>query len=165
MVRLRLRLPAQPRAALAARRCLVAPRAPLLAGVAAAAVACATATTAPRCAERSPRIVRMAEFLRTARDDAQVPAGMVPGAQYWVVMGNQASDADSIITSICMAYFTAHRLAGEGVIVLPMIQCPRADYSLRAETVSLLRGSGISDDLLCFGGNATDDGARAPLLP
>ena len=43
--------------------------------------------------------------------------------------------------------------------MLPLIQCPREDYSLRAETVSLLRSIGIGDELLCFGGNATDDGA------
>ena len=42
--------------------------------------------------------------------------------------------------------------------MLPLIQCPREDYSLRAETVSLLRSIGIGDELLCFGGNATDDG-------
>jgi exopolyphosphatase len=74
-----------------------------------------------------------------------------------VVVGNQASDADSIITAICMAYLTAHRLADPGTIVLPLVQCPRADYSLRAETVSLLRSVGIGDELLVFGGNATDD--------
>ena len=41
--------------------------------------------------------------------------------------------------------------------MLPFVQCPRDDYCLRAETVSLLRGVGIEDELLTFGGNAYDD--------
>ena len=33
-------------------------------------------------------------------------------------------------------------------VVLPMVQCARNDYCLRAETVSLLRGCGLEDELL-----------------
>ena len=34
--------------------------------------------------------------------------------QVWVVMGNEASDADSIITALTMAYLTAHSDESEG---------------------------------------------------
>ena len=98
-------------------------RRPLLAAAAAAAAACATSTGAAAaaagvlpsaspasCAAAAAPRVGLRDFLRAARDDAKVAAGLAPGpAQYWVVVGNQASDADSIITAICMAYFTAHR--------------------------------------------------------
>jgi hypothetical protein len=47
------------------------------------------------------------DFLSQSVRDAKVSAGLAPSpAKYWVVMGNQAADADSIITALTMAYLT-----------------------------------------------------------
>ena len=48
--------------------------------------------------------------------------------------------------------------------MLPLVQCAAADYRLRAESVALLRELGITDAMLTFGGNATDDAVRTIAL-
>ena len=69
-----------------------------------------------------------------------------------VVMGNQASDADSMVSSIVYAYclhWDAHQHKsgnsdGDGLgLFIPMMPIPRADFALRFETAALFDRLGI----------------------
>lgn len=95
-----------------------------------AATVATTTTTALLCGEsltggascEAPSTLR--DFLLQSVQEAEVGAGLRPApAKYWVVMGNQAADADSIITAITMAYLTKRKLC-----VLCCQPVPRASH-------------------------------------
>lgn len=75
-----------------------------------------------------------------------------------IVAGNEASDADSIITSITYGYLEDHlnaftddeeKAKNTSRVFIPIIKCKRAEMRLRQETLSILSDSGVDpNDLI-----------------
>jgi len=66
-----------------------------------------------------------------------------------IVMGNEAADADSIISSICQAYFLSKISGGNTDIYAPILSITAEELLLRRETVILLEMAGIhQEDIL-----------------
>lgn len=71
-------------------------------------------------------------------------------------VGNEACDADSICSAICMAIFrggVAAATAGEsneGVVHVPVMPIPRADLALRREVLVLFELCGVDPALVVF---------------
>jgi hypothetical protein len=64
--------------------------------------------------------------------------------------GNEASDADSIVSSICMAYACQQSMPSALHLCAPWVQCRRDDFKIRAETDALLRQAGVNPDWLVY---------------
>jgi len=64
-----------------------------------------------------------------------------------LVTGNEASDADSIVSALTCAYLSDK---GKG-ITIPLVMCDRDDVALRRETVLLLEKCGVDVSKLFFG--------------
>ena len=64
-----------------------------------------------------------------------------------VVVGNEAADLDSVVSSLCYAYLHSIR---SGTAAVALINCTRSDFVLRTEILYLLSLSGISPDDLLF---------------
>ncbi len=63
-----------------------------------------------------------------------------------VVVGNEAADLDSVVSSLCYAYLHTLR---SGTAAVALINCTRSDFVLRKEILYLLALAGIPlDDLL-----------------
>ena len=71
-----------------------------------------------------------------------------------LVMGNQAADADSIISSICLSYLMNHERGSmicngdsadgsKDVIAMPIIPISRSEMDLRPETLLLFKRVGV----------------------
>ena len=68
-----------------------------------------------------------------------------------VVIGNEAADADSIVSSLCLSLYHAHKSeAGDAELQLPVMPIPRADLALRRETVVLLSKGNIDPKDIIF---------------
>ena len=68
-----------------------------------------------------------------------------------IVLGNQASDADSIISSLCHAYFAQQRNNSANISYVPAICIPRAEIHFRREVKLLLELVDLDlDDLICL---------------
>jgi exopolyphosphatase len=52
-----------------------------------------------------------------------------------IVMGNEASDADSIVSSMVFAWFLTEKAEGRSMYV-PVMNIPKQDLELRAEVFS-----------------------------
>ena len=85
-------------------------------------------------------------------------------------MGNEASDFDSIVSSIAYAFFLTSRSSAAGAIpVVPVMHMLRGDLPLRTEVPWLLESVGVDAGLLTY----LDDAdlprlhkcAPAPVLP
>ena len=60
------------------------------------------------------------------------------------VLGNEASDLDSMVSSVMYAYHAGQARADEnGPVVLPLINIPRADFKLRREAAYLFESTGV----------------------
>ena len=67
------------------------------------------------------------------------------------VLGNEASDLDSMVCSIMYAYYADQVIADEkSPVFLPLINTPRADFKLRTEAVHLFEVTGIDLGNLLF---------------
>ena len=67
-----------------------------------------------------------------------------------LVAGNEASDADSIVTAQVYGYLK-HQLAADGDgPVVPVVMCNREDVTLRKETTILLEQCGVDYNHLVF---------------
>lgn len=67
------------------------------------------------------------------------------------VLGNEASDLDSMASSVMYAYYAGQVLADEkDHVFLPLINIPRADFKLRTEAVYLFHATGIELGNLLF---------------
>ena len=80
--------------------------------------------------------------------------GGVGGGGLHVSIGNEAGDADSLVSAICHSYVkdattstTADAAAFEHV---PVLSIPRGDFKLRPETSELMALAGLSTEHLCF---------------
>lgn len=64
---------------------------------------------------------------------------MADGCDADTVSGNEAGDADSIVSSICYAYWLHHhRPQQQQEVVAPLLPIARSELSLRTETVRLM---------------------------
>eukprot|EP01130_Rhizamoeba_saxonica_P005353 TRINITY_DN2149_c0_g1_i2.p1 TRINITY_DN2149_c0_g1~~TRINITY_DN2149_c0_g1_i2.p1 ORF type:complete len:376 (-),score=86.22 TRINITY_DN2149_c0_g1_i2:44-1126(-) len=66
---------------------------------------------------------------------------------YKLVIGNEASDLDSIISAISYAYIAT---LGRNELTLPIVPVPRADLPLRTEVTYLFDLVGVDQDALIF---------------
>lgn len=90
-------------------------------------------------------------FLQKAAYAAKQPLAAKisdPAKKITICIGNEASDADSIVSSLCLAYLkqqqhaAAHSAAGEeeeDKAFVPVVSVPRSILKLRRETQLLLR--------------------------
>lgn len=66
-----------------------------------------------------------------------------------VVIGNEAADADTIVSSICLAHFLHATRSSEddeaGVQYVPVLPLLRAELKLRPETLLLFRLAGLKE--------------------
>jgi len=97
----------------------------------------------------------LGEYASTLGSAVSKPAGPVV-----LVSGNEASDADSIITALLYAYLLQHDAANTGETTVPVVKCNRDDMKLRSETVLLLQLCGVDPSHLVF----LDDASAAELL-
>lgn len=68
-----------------------------------------------------------------------------------VVLGNQASDADSIVSSVCYAKYLQDRNSDGAVVHIPSTLMPRTDLVFRREVQLLLNTVDVDlGDLLCI---------------
>ncbi|ODV66666.1 DHH phosphoesterase [Hyphopichia burtonii NRRL Y-1933] len=64
------------------------------------------------------------------------------------VTGNQSADMDSVISAISYSYFQF--IFDPSITLVPLINIPRADLSLRRDIVLLLKSHSITEDVLFF---------------
>jgi len=74
--------------------------------------------------------------------------------------GNEASDADSIVSALLYAYWKREEALATGAVSIPLVACAREDVCLRRETVLLLELCGVNARDLVF---QSDAGASALL--
>ncbi|KAM9806736.1 exopolyphosphatase PRUNE1 isoform 3-T3 [Syngnathus typhle] len=115
----------------------------------------------------------MDEFLYACHAAVQTSAGLPSGCPFHVVLGNEACDLDSMVSSLAYAYFlskvspcpVAPRLVQcavqaatfsgqtcgiEEAFVVPLLNIQQEELPLRSDNVFLLRQIGLSPDLLLF---------------
>ncbi|XP_054638421.1 exopolyphosphatase PRUNE1 isoform X2 [Dunckerocampus dactyliophorus] len=68
---------------------------------------------------------------------------------FHVVLGNEACDLDSMVSTLVYAYFLSKTRGGE-VLSIPLLNIRQADLVLRPDNVFLLHQNGLSPDLLLF---------------
>ena len=61
----------------------------------------------------------------------------LPQSTVNIVMGNEASDADSIISSIAYAWYLTHR-CDQKQLYVPVMNIPKEDLALRGEVCSII---------------------------
>lgn len=66
------------------------------------------------------------------------------------VLGNEAADLDSMASSVLYAHLLSATKQSGGRDVLPIINIPRSDFSLRTEAVWLFSEAGVDVDSLVF---------------
>ncbi|XP_075994984.1 exopolyphosphatase PRUNE1 [Genypterus blacodes] len=90
----------------------------------------------------------MEEFLTRCCQSVKDNAGGA-GAGVHVVLGNEACDLDSMVSSLAYAYFLSKTLPSEP-LVLPVLNICGSDLALRPDNLFLLRQTGLSPDVLLF---------------
>jgi len=68
-----------------------------------------------------------------------------------VVLGSEAADLDSIVSSLLYAYFLS--VTEPETNPAALVQIPRADFRLRSEAVYLFQKAGLDQGLLNFAGD------------
>jgi len=71
-----------------------------------------------------------------------------------VVVGNQASDMDSICCALTLAYLRTVTQCADNEVCLPLVACNREDSTMRGETVFALKQAGVEMADLVFGDDA-----------
>ncbi|XP_061112028.1 exopolyphosphatase PRUNE1-like [Conger conger] len=69
---------------------------------------------------------------------------------FHVVLGNEACDVDSMVSTLSFAYFLFKTSGSAGRTPVPVLNIPRADFPLRTDSVFLLRESGLAQQDLVF---------------
>jgi len=69
------------------------------------------------------------------------------GQHATVIMGNEACDLDSGVSSLCLAF---HRATSQQQHALPLLNIPSMDFSLKTELVAALAEEGITESSLLF---------------
>jgi inorganic pyrophosphatase/exopolyphosphatase len=91
----------------------------------------------------------------TATKAKAAAAGSEEKVLFDIVIGNEAGDCDSIVSSLLQAYYlssTSYKFVRmeEMRHVFPVLPIPEADFKLRGETCALLKKCGILPDELIF---------------
>ncbi|KAH7106863.1 DHH phosphoesterase [Auriculariales sp. MPI-PUGE-AT-0066] len=104
-----------------------------------------SASTSRISLSHAPSSGTLAEFLSTSKQGYLQSLREGKGSDWIVVMGNEAGDLDTLVSSIAYAYFS-----GNNTVALQ--QTPRADLRLRPENMYALERSslGTGDSLLCI---------------
>ena len=94
----------------------------------------------------------LSSFLGACR--VHLEAALAPGrtVRVRVALGNEGADLDSMVSALVYA---AHRsAAGEDAkgpqVMVPLINCARADFPLRTEAVELFKSLGLGPERLLF---------------
>ncbi|XP_061112029.1 exopolyphosphatase PRUNE1-like [Conger conger] len=69
---------------------------------------------------------------------------------FHVVLGNEACDVDSMVSTLSFAYFLFKTSGSAGRTPVPVLNIPQADFPLRTDSVFLLRESGLAQQDLVF---------------
>ncbi|KAM3858562.1 exopolyphosphatase PRUNE1-like [Diretmus argenteus] len=79
-------------------------------------------------------------------------AGSHGNLLFHVVLGNESCDLDSTVSSLAMAYFLSRISSGVpgNPVVVPVLNVPRSEFHLRADSHFLLREGGVSMETLVF---------------
>ncbi|CDQ94984.1 unnamed protein product, partial [Oncorhynchus mykiss] len=67
-----------------------------------------------------------------------------------IVLGNEACDLDSMVSSLAFAYFLSTTSGSSCKTVVPVLNIPRAEFPLRLDNVFLLKESGVPSEALVF---------------
>ncbi|TYZ60603.1 hypothetical protein PybrP1_004271 [[Pythium] brassicae (nom. inval.)] len=111
-------------------------------------------------------------FLVQARSEllaAVAPDAANTSTVVHVVIGNEAADADSIISALVYAHHKRLRAKENGTVVIPVVPVPRDELALRCDVVSLFRELHVDVSALTFVDEfpwrhaAFQDGGRARL--
>ncbi|KAG5856527.1 hypothetical protein ANANG_G00008880 [Anguilla anguilla] len=86
-------------------------------------------------------------FLRSCQFVLKGPPKSSPGLH--VVLGNEACDLDSMVSSLTFAYFLS-KVSGSEKTPVPVLNIPRAEFPLRTDSGFLLRECGLTQDALVF---------------
>ncbi|KAJ8354637.1 hypothetical protein SKAU_G00222040 [Synaphobranchus kaupii] len=86
-------------------------------------------------------------FLRSCQFILKGTPESSPGLH--VILGNEACDLDSMVSSIAFAYFLS-KVSGPEKTPVPVLNIPRAEFPLRTDSGFLLRESGLAQDALVF---------------
>uniref|UniRef100_K3X7X1 DHHA2 domain-containing protein n=1 Tax=Globisporangium ultimum (strain ATCC 200006 / CBS 805.95 / DAOM BR144) TaxID=431595 RepID=K3X7X1_GLOUD len=94
-------------------------------------------------------------FLRQAKrsvDAVVSESTTLPAAQaVHVAIGNEAADADSIVSSLVYAYFKHHSKGGDAAhVYLPVLPIPRDELALRCDVSALFQKLGLDLSTLVF---------------
>ena len=79
--------------------------------------------------------------------------------RFRVVMGNEAADLDSVVSSLVYAYFL-HVDSADGATTFPIIDISRKDLKLKTEVIFVLDEVGLKSDNLIF----SDDSSVASVI-
>jgi exopolyphosphatase len=91
-----------------------------------------------------PSIDVLNEYLRDTK------SALTGGAPVRVILGNKASDLDSMASSIAYAYLLSQARTAITEVVLPVMNIPRSEFKLRTEADYLFREVGIDISNLVF---------------
>ncbi|KAJ8290091.1 hypothetical protein GJAV_G00008610 [Gymnothorax javanicus] len=91
--------------------------------------------------------LNMESFLRSCQRIIKDAQKSSPGLH--IVMGNEACDLDSMVSSLAFAYLLSKVSASERTPV-PVLNIPRAAFPLRTDNCLLLRECGLTQDALVF---------------
>ena len=80
----------------------------------------------------------------------EAAAGAQKGGTLRVVLGNEASDLDSMASALTYALLLDRERGDGHPVSLPLINIPRADFALRTEAVWLFREAGVDASALPF---------------
>jgi inorganic pyrophosphatase/exopolyphosphatase len=92
----------------------------------------------------TPIIEVLNEYFKVTR------SALMGGAPVRVILGNEASDLDSMVSSIAYAYLLSQAHTAIIDVVLPVMNIPRSEFRLRTEADYLFREVGIEVSNLVF---------------
>ncbi|GLE00519.1 hypothetical protein PINS_up009276 [Pythium insidiosum] len=101
---------------------------------------------------RATSIDQLNAFLHRVRGhvDAIHAAPAAERPPIHVFLGNEAADADSIVSSLVYAYLRDQRPQSEPVIAVPVLSIPRDELPLRCDVMALFEALGIDASAMVF---------------
>ncbi|KAJ0406653.1 hypothetical protein P43SY_009764 [Pythium insidiosum] len=97
---------------------------------------------------RAKGVEQLNAFLRRVR--GHVDAIQAPARPVHVFLGNEAADADSIVSSLVYAYLRDHQSQSETVLAVPVLSIPRDELPLRCDVMALFEALGIDTSAMVF---------------
>ncbi|TMW57705.1 hypothetical protein Poli38472_014308 [Pythium oligandrum] len=98
---------------------------------------------------REVSVARFNAFLQRVREGV---SGVAKGTRVHVMIGNEAADADSIVSSLVYAYFRDYvaKEERESKLFVPVLPIPRDELPLRCDVVALFQGLHIDTSSIFF---------------